>query len=198
MVPFLLCFYPKMLLLPLILYFAIENVVVWICLQYDQKTTRIRSHDVERYQKRLNMYSYCLLAGSYIRDLLLAELVRGGKSDLIYSPGTQKILTYLSIATLLITVTCRFLSFKTIPLLEFFYPIYKKNQDPAWFRSFWSPIFLGSWTLYLTAFLWQPSLSALYPLIVYPLLLQGSFYFQEHCEEICAKFKTADLGRKDV
>lgn len=177
-----------MILLPLIIYFLLENTLVWKTLYYNRHTLRARHETEESEFLRNKKIAYGLIVVTYIRDFLLAEYVRQGRADLIYSPATQKLLSYLSIVTLIVAIFARFWAIKTIPLAEFFYPVYKKNAE--WARNFWNPIFGGSWMLYLTAFLWQPSTSAVYPLIVYPILLQASFYFQENCERISLWFSS--------
>jgi hypothetical protein len=187
-----------MALIPLFLYFAVENTLVWKALVYDATRLRRRQTNLEEQKKNECQMSYCLLGLTYLRDWLIAETVRQSPANLIYSPATQKLLTYLSIVILLVAIGSKFWSFKSIPLPEFFYPVYKRNTEPNWQRSLLHPVFLGSWALYLTAFLWQPSTAALYPLVFYPLLLQASLYVQENMETLSARFTPQKLPTKGV
>jgi hypothetical protein len=172
-----------MAILPLLSYFALENFLVWKVFKVDKKKLTIRAQERDQYQKLLKFYSCLLIVVALLRDLIIVDSTHRAPLDLIYSPATQKILSYLSIITLLVSIFSRFFSYKTIPILETFYPIYLENDNHTWNRDFWHPVYYGTWALYITAFLWQPSTTAIVPPLLYPACLWASFYLQERISQ---------------
>jgi 4-hydroxybenzoate polyprenyltransferase len=107
-----------------------------------------------------------------------------------------------SIVVLCIALGARFWAIKTVPIVQLFYPVYQITKEPTWKRSLLCPHYVGSMALFVTAFLWQPSTTGIYPLVVYPLLLAVSSYYQQNCHDIHTALKrglkTKDITDKNV
>lgn len=177
-----------MVLLVLFVYFALENFLAWKSLCRDwQGHPNTRTESL--YVKQVRRNSYILWGLSYLRDLLVLQGTRDARVDLVYSPTTQRIMMLQSVVMLCIAIGARFWAIKTIPIVELFYPVYRTIKEPTWKRDLLCPHYVGSMALFVTAFLWQPSTTGVYPLVMYPLLLASSSYYQQNCHEIDAALK---------
>jgi hypothetical protein len=168
----------------LLCYFAIENFAVWKTLSSEKTGLRKSREQQSQANQKAKAFAYFLWILVFIRDLFIMEGIKTAKADMIYSIASQRIMFLQSIIALFTAIGCRFWAIKTVPILQTFYPIYVKTPEPSWDRNIWHPYYLSSLIFFMAGFLWQPSSTALLVVISFPVLVQGSMYFQENCMQL--------------
>lgn len=166
----------------LFLFFLVENAIVWRYCGIQRNPFRRRLDDATVLHTQMIFVSYGLYASAWIRDLIVVEGIRQAQPDVVYSPSTQQMMQYQTVIFLLITIAFRIISIRSVSIQEMFYPTRKllESRSPGIF----CPHYLCTFFLFVTAFFFRPSTTAIRAILTYTILLGVSLSIQPYFDSI--------------
>lgn len=143
--------------------------------------------------KRLKIFALVHFVLDFGFGVMLTQTIARSPSNMIYNPATYKLMSYMSIVTLIFALYCQFQVFRKVSYLDYFWPTNFLNEERNWEPSLLSNVYLAPWMMYFTAFLWRPSTQAMWFLFLYPAITAGWFHTRPHLSRV---FKMKDLSKK--
>lgn len=167
----------------LLAYFIVDNSITYYFYKRRSRVLRQRKEAQDELSKQMVFCAWALYVSAWIRDFVVVETIRQAQPDIVYSPSSQKLMAMQSAIVLLLTLWTKVKAIKGVPVYETFYPLYKviesaNSESVHWTPSLIHPYYSSSLLLFVTAFLFRPSSSALVAVAIYPVLVSITLWVQ--------------------